>query len=190
MNILFISIYCRSGDHSWHMYHTYVIGSKSLRALKPQPLHHLCSSTSRVSSAIFIEKYEWAAVDLRKKNIVQRTSFSSSSRVNSFFLTTLSWLRKLNSAAFFWSLANLFSYLETFFKVGLTLHKTKITFNRRCIRSYGWWIDLQFTTVIVHLCVKVRNLFEIRNGNVSRWVQLFSKIVKASTVHTLHWINL
>merc|ERR1719154_281316 len=27
---------------------------------------------------------------------------------NSFFLTVLSWLRKLNSAAFFWSLANLF----------------------------------------------------------------------------------
>lgn len=49
------------------------------------------------------------------------TSFSSSSKVNSFFLTTLSWLRKLNSAAFFWSLANLFSYLETFFKAGLTL---------------------------------------------------------------------
>lgn len=50
-----------------------------------------------------------------------RTSLSSSSRVNSFFLTTLSWLRKLNSAAFFCSLANLFSYLETFFSVGLTL---------------------------------------------------------------------
>lgn len=49
------------------------------------------------------------------------TSLSSSSKVNSFFLTTLSWLRKLNSAAFFCSLANLFSYLDTFFKVGLTL---------------------------------------------------------------------
>ena len=49
------------------------------------------------------------------------TSLSSSSRVNSFFLTCLSWLRKLNSAAFFWSLANLFSYLETFFSVGFML---------------------------------------------------------------------
>lgn len=49
------------------------------------------------------------------------TSLSSSSKVNSFFFTTLSWLRKLNSAAFFWSLANLFSYFETFLSVGLTL---------------------------------------------------------------------
>lgn len=49
------------------------------------------------------------------------TSLSSSSRVNSFFLTCLSWLRKLNSAAFFCSLANLFSYLETFFSVGFML---------------------------------------------------------------------
>jgi hypothetical protein len=49
------------------------------------------------------------------------TSLSSSSKVNSFFLTTLSWLRKLNSAAFFCNLANLFSYLETFLRVGLTL---------------------------------------------------------------------
>lgn len=54
------------------------------------------------------------------------TSLSSSSRVNSFFFTTFSWFLKLNSAAFFWSLANLFSYLETFFKVGLTL-KVKLT---------------------------------------------------------------
>ena len=46
-------------------------------------------------------------------------SLSSSSKVNSFFLTVLSWFRKLNSAAFFCNLANLFSYLETFFKVGL-----------------------------------------------------------------------
>merc|ERR1719468_536632 len=44
---------------------------------------------------------------------------SSSSIVNSFFLTVLSWFLKLNSAAFFWSLANLFSYFETFFNVGL-----------------------------------------------------------------------
>ena len=41
--------------------------------------------------------------------------------VNSFFLTVFSWLRKLNSAAFFWSLANLFSYLETFLREGLML---------------------------------------------------------------------
>merc|ERR1712173_431959 len=44
---------------------------------------------------------------------------ASSSMVNSFFLTVLSWFRKLNSAAFFWSLANLFSYFDTFFNVGL-----------------------------------------------------------------------
>merc|ERR1712054_702117 len=37
----------------------------------------------------------------------------------SSFLTVLSWFLKLNSAAFFWSLANLFSYLDTFFRVGL-----------------------------------------------------------------------
>merc|ERR1719419_2041872 len=43
---------------------------------------------------------------------------SSSSIANSFFLTVLSWVRILNSAAFFCSLANLFSYLETFFSVG------------------------------------------------------------------------
>lgn len=42
--------------------------------------------------------------------------------MNSFFLTCLSWLRKLNSAAFFWSLANLFSYLDTFFSVGFMLN--------------------------------------------------------------------
>lgn len=54
------------------------------------------------------------------------TSLSSSSRVNSFFFTTFSWFLKLNSAAFFWSLANLFSYLETFFNVGFTL-KAKLT---------------------------------------------------------------
>merc|ERR1719336_795157 len=44
---------------------------------------------------------------------------SSSSMVNSFFLTVLSWFRKLNSAAFFWSLANLFSYFDTFCNVEL-----------------------------------------------------------------------
>ena len=41
--------------------------------------------------------------------------------VNSFFLTVFNWFRKLNSAAFFWSLANLFSYFETFFSEGLML---------------------------------------------------------------------
>lgn len=64
-----------------------------------------------------------------------RTSLSSSSRVNSFFLTTLSWLRKLNSAAFFCSLANLFSYLETFFSVGLTL----------CVRVRGYALKKIYT---------------------------------------------
>lgn len=65
--------------------------------------------------------------DLKTYQIKGRelTSLSSSSRVNSFFLTTFSWLRKLNSAAFFWSLANLFSYLDTFLSVGLTLEVTK-----------------------------------------------------------------
>ena len=43
--------------------------------------------------------------------------------VNSFFFTVFSWFLKLNSAAFFWSLANLFSYLETFFSVGLMLER-------------------------------------------------------------------
>jgi len=51
------------------------------------------------------------------------TSLSSSSKVNSFFLTCFSWLRKLNSAAFFWSLANLFSYFDTFFRVGFMLEE-------------------------------------------------------------------
>lgn len=45
----------------------------------------------------------------------------SSVMLNSFFLTVLSWFRKLNSAAFFCNFANLFSYFETFFKVGLML---------------------------------------------------------------------
>lgn len=53
------------------------------------------------------------------------TSLSSSSKVNSFFLTCFSWLRKLNSAAFFWSLANLFSYLDTFFRVGFMLKEKR-----------------------------------------------------------------
>ena len=48
---------------------------------------------------------------------------SSSSMVNSFFFTVFSWFLKLNSAAFFWSLANLFSYFETFFSVGLMLER-------------------------------------------------------------------
>lgn len=53
------------------------------------------------------------------------TSLSSSSKVNSFFLTCFNWLRKLNSAAFFCSLANLFSYLDTFFRVGFMLKGTR-----------------------------------------------------------------
>lgn len=53
------------------------------------------------------------------------TSLSSSSKVNSFFFTCFSWLRKLNSAAFFWSFANLFSYFDTFFKVGFMLGNEK-----------------------------------------------------------------
>merc|ERR1719468_974336 len=44
---------------------------------------------------------------------------SSSSMENSFFFPVFSWFLKLNSAAFFCSLANLFSYLDTFFRVGL-----------------------------------------------------------------------
>jgi len=43
---------------------------------------------------------------------------SSSSMANSFFLTVFSWVLMLNSEAFFCSFANLFSYLETFFRVG------------------------------------------------------------------------
>lgn len=67
-------------------------------------------------------------VKILKNYTKNLTSLSSSSRVNSFFLTTLSWLRKLNSAAFFCSLANLFSYLETFFSVGLTLKRKSVAY--------------------------------------------------------------
>lgn len=72
--------------------------------------------SSLIFTCFFLNDFslEWLIVTIH-------TSLSSSSKVNSFFLTTLSWLRKLNSAAFFCNLANLFSYLETFFNVGLTL---------------------------------------------------------------------
>lgn len=88
------------------------------------------------------------------------TSLSSSSKVNSFFLTTLSWLRKLNSAAFFCSLANLFSYLDTFFKVGLTLLKRK---NFTFIRKLPWMSQgpgkySQFSAEVVDLGVKIGDL--------------------------------
>lgn len=79
---------------------------------------------------------------------VKRTSLSSSSRVNSFFFTTFSWFLKLNSAAFFWSLANLFSYLETFFNVGLTLKQLrghvvnrigkKTKYNEQYVNTYNF----------------------------------------------------
>lgn len=49
------------------------------------------------------------------------TSGSCSAMVNSFFFTVFNWFLKLNSAAFFCNLANLFSYLDTFFKLGLML---------------------------------------------------------------------
>lgn len=87
------------------------------------------------------------------------TSLSSSSRVNSFFLTTLSWLRKLNSAAFFCSLANLFSYLETFFSVGLTLRGIEINGlepGYTGTKAHGE--NLQFTAKVVDLGVQVGNL--------------------------------
>ena len=68
---------------------------------------------------------------------------------NSFFFTVFSWVRMLNSEAwkwkivavksvkiypwkcsltFFWSFANLFSYFETFFSVGLMLRAQCICF--------------------------------------------------------------
>ncbi len=67
------------------------------------------------------------------------TSLSSSSIVNSFFFTCLSWLRKLNSAAFFWSLANLFSYLDTLRREGLILHG-------RIFNEDKWLVDRQYET--------------------------------------------
>ena len=48
-------------------------------------------------------------------------SLVSSSNVNSFFFTVLSWVLKLNLAASFCNLANLFSYFETFLSDGLML---------------------------------------------------------------------
>lgn len=95
-----------------------------------------------------------------------QTSFSSSSKVNSFFLTTLSWLRKLNSAAFFCNLANLFSYLETFLRVGLTLKLWKKAKLRPCSTVEASSFDafsseyLQFTTEVIDLGVKVVDLFQ------------------------------
>lgn len=87
------------------------------------------------------------------------TSLSSSSKVNSFFLTTLSWLRKLNSAAFFCNLANLFSYLDTFFKVGLTLCGER---EERLLESLtspsGENCHLQFATEVVDLGIEVGDL--------------------------------
>lgn len=106
------------------------------------------------------------------------TSLSSSSKVNSFFLTCFSWLRKLNSAAFFWSLANLFSYLDTFFRVGFMLQWNEIN-EKLCNKVYDSprrkknvlilktiliIYDkikkeyLQFTSEIVDLAVQVRDL--------------------------------
>lgn len=112
------------------------------------------------------------------------TSLSSSSRVNSFFLTCLSWLRKLNSAAFFWSLANLFSYLETFFSVGFMLIAVKqyyysfdksfdplSVFQRLNSKIYHFNKKkgyLQFTSKVVHLAVQVRDLQRSKFALVSR----------------------
>ena len=63
-------------------------------------------------------------------------SLSSSSNVNSFFFTVLSWFLKLNSAAFFCNLANLFSYFETFFSVGLMLWEKL----RKIVQIlFGWY---------------------------------------------------
>lgn len=84
-----------------------------LKSRKVTPKKHYCYSSRNI-------------VKMKVSDL--HTSLSSSSRVNSFFFTTLSWLRKLNSAAFFWSLANLFSYLETFFSGGLMLSKIKMKF--------------------------------------------------------------
>lgn len=103
---------------------------KFVRGIMPRllvPSCHLPFWTNLVFS-VKIRNHASFIVELCLIKTVQSkngpTSLSSSSRVNSFFFTTFSWFLKLNSAAFFWSLANLFSYLETFFKVGLTL-KTK-----------------------------------------------------------------
>lgn len=118
-------------------------------------------------------------IQLTAAIVLHTDSFSSSSIVNSFFLTTLSWLRKLNSAAFFCNLANLFSYLETFLSVGFTLEtnlrkkyfqvfiwvcakvKQSLTSTKKSLFEWLCKIQmgyLQFTTQIVDLSIKIADL--------------------------------
>lgn len=79
----------------------------------------------RVGKKTFMQKDSHRLNAMILSKTIVLTSLSSSSKVNSFFLTCFSWLRKLNSAAFFWSLANLFSYFDTFFRVGFMLKKIR-----------------------------------------------------------------
>lgn len=72
-------------------------------------------------SGFFAYKQTAFRTTINDKNPV--VTSASSSSVNSFFFTTFSWFLKLNSAAFFCSLANLLSYFDTFFKAGLILQQ-------------------------------------------------------------------
>lgn len=114
----------------------------------------------QVSSPAKIQK---SNINPLVKQIVMITS-SASSRVNSFFFTVLSWFLKLNSAAFFCSFANLLSYFDTFFRVGLMLIKTEI-------RASSLWEcrnNLQFATQVVHLGAE---LLDLQNLNWSKVVK-------------------
>jgi hypothetical protein len=111
--------------------------SKLWRPRPPNLPHHhplpssrllLLSLTNPVFSDENKQKKNLIINKFRKKLFHEcYTSLSSSSIVNSFFFTCLSWLRKLNSAAFFCSLANLFSYLETLRRDGLILNARENT---------------------------------------------------------------
>lgn len=114
------------------------------------------------------------------------TSLSSSSKVNSFFLTCFSWLRKLNSAAFFWSLANLFSYFDTFFRVGFMLEWRETLYNK-VVSSLCWWnSDENFETKLASflsllLQDKEKNTYNLPRRSLT-W--LFKSAI------CMHWIFL
>ena len=100
----------------------------------------------RIKKILRLGKWKWRSLT---------AAASSSSMVNSFFLTVLSWFRKLNSAAFFWSLANLFSYFDTFFNVGLMLIKSRMKKISKCNTLKS---ALQFSSQIIHGNVELINL--------------------------------
>ena len=114
----------------------------------------------RIKKILRLGKWKWRSLT---------AAASSSSMVNSFFLTVLSWFRKLNSAAFFWSLANLFSYFDTFFNVGLMLIKSRMKKISKCNTLKS---ALQFSSQIIHGNVELINLeveTNIKHFNIWRW---------------------